>query len=245
MVCLRRCQLGPSREAPAWTATAGTAAPAPAPAPSTHSGGEPARYSAAKARITIRPGTMNAIPPASAPARPWTRQAQKIASSVEAGPGSRLQAAIASSNSCAEIQPRRSTHSCRSSAMCAGGPPNPMQPMRLHSRAIVSSETSGRAGAGDPALGGGGGASAGSAWAGGADPPGGWGGASAGGADPPAGGGGPAGGGPAGGGPDGAGGSIRRPPGSAACIASFLPVSQGEANYSTQFVIMGHGHGVI
>ena len=42
---------------------------------------------------------MNASPPTSAPARPRTRQAQKIASWVEAGPGSRLQAAIASSNS--------------------------------------------------------------------------------------------------------------------------------------------------
>ena len=52
-----------------------------------------------------------------------------------------LVAATPSSNSAADSQPRRSTHSSRSSAMCAGGPPNPMQPMRPHSRAIVSSGT--------------------------------------------------------------------------------------------------------
>jgi hypothetical protein len=39
---------------------------------------------------------------------------------VEAGPGSRLHAAMASSNSCASSHCLRSTHSCRSSAMCAG-----------------------------------------------------------------------------------------------------------------------------
>ena len=51
---------------------------------------------------------MNAAPPTSAPARPRTRQAQKIASWVEAGPGSRLQAATASSNSCASSHLRSS-----------------------------------------------------------------------------------------------------------------------------------------
>ena len=75
---------------PAWTATAATAAPAPAPAPRTHSGGVPARKSTDRARITTRPGTMNAAPPASAPGRPRTRQAQKIASWVEAGPGQQV-----------------------------------------------------------------------------------------------------------------------------------------------------------
>ena len=83
------------------------------------------------------PGTMNARPPTSAPSRPRTRHAQKIASSVDAGPGSRLQAAIASSNSAASSQPRPSTHSRRSSAMCAGGPPNPVIPIRPHSRSTV------------------------------------------------------------------------------------------------------------
>ena len=132
-----RFQLGGTSAQPAWTATAATAAPAPAPAPRTHSGGVPARNSTDRARITTRPGTMNAAPPASAPGRPRTRQAQKIASWVEAGPGSRLQAAIASSNSRASSHRLSSTHSLRSSAMCAGGPPNPMQPIRPHSRSTV------------------------------------------------------------------------------------------------------------
>jgi hypothetical protein len=77
----------------------------------------PARNNTDSARMTIRPGTMNAAPPASAPSLPRTRQAQKIASSVEAGPGSRLQTAIASSNSVASSQRRSSTHSLRSSAI--------------------------------------------------------------------------------------------------------------------------------
>ncbi len=87
--------------------------------------------------MMISPGRMKASPPATAPARPRTRHAQKIASSVDAGPGSRLQAAIASSNSAASSQPRLSTHSRRSSAMCAGGPPNPVIPIRPHSRSTV------------------------------------------------------------------------------------------------------------
>ena len=48
-------------------ATAATAAPAPAPAPRTQSGGEPARNSAASARIRTSPGTMKLSPPTSAP----------------------------------------------------------------------------------------------------------------------------------------------------------------------------------
>ena len=59
---------------------------------------------------------------------------------VDAGPGSRLQVAIASSNRLACIQPRRSTTSSRSSAMWAGGPPNPSTPIRPHSRATVSKD---------------------------------------------------------------------------------------------------------
>ena len=79
-VFLRRCQLAPVRPAPAWMATAGTAAPAPAPAPSTHSGGDVLRNRAASAKMTTNPGAMNAMPPASAPAHPRSRHAQKIAS---------------------------------------------------------------------------------------------------------------------------------------------------------------------
>ena len=72
------------------------------------------------------------MPPTIAPATPATRQAEKIASWVEAGPGSRLHAAIASSNSCAVNHCSRSTQSWRSNAMWAGGPPKPMEPIRPH-----------------------------------------------------------------------------------------------------------------
>jgi hypothetical protein len=53
-----------------------------------------------------------------------------------------LQTAIASSKTRALSQPRRSTQSSRSSAMWAGGPPNPMQPIRPHSRTTVRIGTS-------------------------------------------------------------------------------------------------------
>ena len=147
-----RVQLGTSSDQPAWTATAATAAPAPAPAPLTHSGGVPARNSADSARMQTSPGTMKARPPTSAPSRPRTRQAQKMASWVEAGPGSRLQAPMASSNSCASSHCLRSTHSRRSSAMCAGGPPKPMQPIRPHSRSTVARLTPGAASPGTAIL---------------------------------------------------------------------------------------------
>src|SRR5580693_9615325 len=141
-------QLAGARPMAALSATAGTAASAPAAAPLIQTGGWAARKTADNARMTISPGTMKHAPPTSAPRGPRSRHAQKIASWVEAGPGSMLVAATPSSNSRAEIQSRRSTHSTLSSAMCAGGPPNPMQPMRPHSRAIVSRETCG--GAADP-----------------------------------------------------------------------------------------------
>src|SRR3954447_14891798 len=64
-----------------------------------------------------------------------------MASCVDAGPGSSWHAAFASSNSCADSQRRRSTHSSRSSAMCAGGPPKPIRPRRPHSRSTVGSGT--------------------------------------------------------------------------------------------------------
>ncbi len=86
---------------------------------------------------------MKQAPPMIAPAGPRSRQAQKIASWVDAGPGSRLVAAMPSSNSAAPIHPRSSTHIRRSSAICAGGPPNPVHPSRVHSRAIVRSATRG------------------------------------------------------------------------------------------------------
>jgi hypothetical protein len=51
---------------------------------------------------------------------------------VEPGPGSSWQAALASSNSRASIQPWRSTTVSLSSAMWAGGPPKPIATMRPH-----------------------------------------------------------------------------------------------------------------
>jgi len=50
-------------------------------------------------------------------------------------------AAIPSSNSWAVSHPRSSTHSVRKSAMWAGGPPNPIAPMRPHSRTRVLNGT--------------------------------------------------------------------------------------------------------
>ena len=49
--------------------------------------------------MTIRPGTMKHRPPTTAPIGPRSRQAQRMASCVEAGPGRRLVAAMPSSNS--------------------------------------------------------------------------------------------------------------------------------------------------
>ena len=94
---------------PAWTATAATAAPAPAPAARTHVGGDAARNNAARPKMIVRPGTMNATPPTTAPSGPATIHAHKIASCVDAGPGNRLQAAIASSKS-RRLDPPPSAH---------------------------------------------------------------------------------------------------------------------------------------
>jgi hypothetical protein len=127
----------------ALTATAGTAAPAPAAAPRTHAGGECARNRTDSARMMMRPGTMKQAPPMSAPIGPASRQAQKIASWVDAGPGSSDVAAIPSSNSPADSHQFCSTHSFRSSLICAGGPPKPVMPIRLHSLAITKSGTGG------------------------------------------------------------------------------------------------------
>ena len=136
-----RRRLGPSRPRPALTATAATAAPAPAPAPRIQSGGEWARNRAERTMIATTEGTMNPSPPTTAPAGPATRRAQKIASWVEAGPGSRLHPASASSKSRSAIHSRRSTTSRRSSAIWVGGPPNPVTPIRVHSRATSPSGT--------------------------------------------------------------------------------------------------------
>ena len=138
-----RRQLAGIRPTAAATATAGTAAPDPAAAPAIQPGGRGARKRAASPRMMTRPGTMKQTPPRIAPAGPRSRQAQKMASWVEAGPGSRLQAASPSSKSSGGSHCWSVTHSLRSSAMCAGGPPNPTQPIRPHSRAIVVSGTGG------------------------------------------------------------------------------------------------------
>src|SRR5436190_2260772 len=135
-----RVRLGRTRSLPARTATAATAAPAPAPAPRTHVGGAAARKSAARPRMITSPGTMKAMPPTIAPAIPATRQAEKMASCVDAGPGSRLHAAIASSKSCALSHRRRSMHRSRNKAMWAGGPPKPVMPMRPHCARTVHSD---------------------------------------------------------------------------------------------------------
>src|SRR5258708_7171414 len=114
-------------------------APAPAAAPITRRGGCAARNRAARARMRIRPGTMKHTPPTMAPSGPRSRQAHKMASWVEAGPGSRLVAAIPSSKSASVSHRRSCTHSLRSNAMWVGGPPKPMQPIPPHSRPIVPS----------------------------------------------------------------------------------------------------------
>jgi hypothetical protein len=101
--------------------------------------------------IRIKPGTMNAAPPSRAPRRPRTRQAQRIASWVEAGPGSRLQAATASSNSTGVNHFLRSTHRSRNNLIWVGGPPNPRQPIRPHSR-TTTAKLGCRASTASPAL---------------------------------------------------------------------------------------------
>ena len=113
-------------------------------APSVEGLAEPQRFPrkrADRARMTTRPGTMKQNPPRRAPRQPRSRQAQKMANCVDAGPGSRLQAAMPSSNSPGVIHSRSTTHSFRSRAMWVGGPPNPMHPMRPHSRAMVVRRT--------------------------------------------------------------------------------------------------------
>jgi len=47
-----------------------------------------------------------------------------------------------SSKSLSSIHCRCSTHSRRSKVMWVGGPPNPMQPIRVHSRAMVTARLS-------------------------------------------------------------------------------------------------------
>ncbi len=140
----RRARVGPARPQlegispmAACKATAATAAPIPNAAPATQCGGWPARKRAARAMMRPRPGRMKQSPPRIAPVHPLRRQAQKIASWVDAGPGRRLVVATASSNSTEPSQPCCSTQSSRNMLMWVGGPPNPVQPMRPHSRTMV------------------------------------------------------------------------------------------------------------
>ena len=66
-------------------------------------------------------------PPRIAPGADRSRHAHRIASCVEAGPGSRFVTAMASSNSDAgPSTPARSTQSRRNRAIWVGGPPKPM-----------------------------------------------------------------------------------------------------------------------
>ncbi len=91
--------------------------------------------------MATSPGTMKHTPPTTAPRVPPSRQAQKMANWVEAGPGSRLVAAIPSSNSVGDSHWRSVTHSRRSMAMWVGGPPKPRTPIRPHWRAMVPGPT--------------------------------------------------------------------------------------------------------
>ena len=86
---------------------------------------------------------MKQTPPSTAPGTPRRRQAHRMASWVEAGPGRRLVAAMASSNSDASNHVSRSTQRRRNMAMWVGGPPNPVHPMRPHSRTMVRNGTVG------------------------------------------------------------------------------------------------------
>ena len=119
---------------PAWTATAATAAPAPAPAPRTQSGGEPPG-TAPQGQDQDQPGHDEAQRRRPArrrgprtPPRAVDRQLRRGRAGQQVARGDRVLELVRVS------QPRRSTHSSRSSAMCAGGPPKPMQPIRPHSR---------------------------------------------------------------------------------------------------------------
>ncbi len=103
--------------------------------------------------MMTRPGAMKQTPPTMAPIGPASRQAQKIASWVEAGPGSSDVAAMPSSNSASDSQEFCWTQSRRSSAMWAGGPPKPVTPIRLHSRAMTARPTCGVFAAGAVVLG--------------------------------------------------------------------------------------------
>ncbi len=115
--------------------------------PRTTTGGCSPRSSTASASTTTSSGRMKAAPPTRPPAMPRTRQRQKIATCVDAGPESRLAEAIASSYSVLDIQRRSSTQRRRKSARWAGGPPNPVMPMRPHCAATTRSGTAAGAGA--------------------------------------------------------------------------------------------------
>ena len=83
-------QTRPGRLAPARTATAATAAPAPGAGAADPHGRRLAEEHIDSRRISTTAGTMNPSPPTTAPPGPATRQAQKIASWVEAGSGQQV-----------------------------------------------------------------------------------------------------------------------------------------------------------
>ena len=150
MIQRRRCA-GPAGPPPACRnegrrrrcrATAATAAPAPAAAPLTTRRCQPREQRPQGQGWPIRPGDdeadrRRARRPrcrAAARRRRWragSRQARAAGSPRRCRPRTR-----------SRLSQRRSpTQRRRSSAMWAGGPPNPVQPMRGHSRTMVATAT--------------------------------------------------------------------------------------------------------
>ncbi len=147
-----RCQLGPSSDQPGLHGDRGDRRPRAGARAAHPQRRGPARNSADRARITISAGHDERRPAGQRAERgrgPARRRRSPAGS--RPGPGSRLQAAIASSNSRASSHCLRSTHSSRSSLMWVGGPPNPMQPIRPHSRSTVARDARAGAGAVAPA----------------------------------------------------------------------------------------------
>ena len=132
----RRQLRGHQVAAAACTATAATAAPAPAPAPA-----DPRRRRVREeqrrhsARISTRPGTMNASAADHAPPRgrgPARRRRSPAGSMPGRGAGCRRR--LASSKS-ASVEPASAApRTARAAARCGvGGPPKPRQPIRPQS----------------------------------------------------------------------------------------------------------------
>ena len=138
-----RAQLAGTRPRAALRATAGTAAPAPAAAPRTQAGGWPARNTAERARMRIRPGTMKQIPPEDAP-RPSRAAARRRRSRAASMPGraggwSRRSRPRTPS---ASIQPPLVDAQSGGAGRCGRGVRRTRcSPSRVHSRAMVTSGT--------------------------------------------------------------------------------------------------------